>query len=83
MTETMELGRKPVYGEKIDKQLVKVVQNYNEHAVPMTNMILRIQLITLLQSNGRTDILDAIADSDEPLSKEKKYRFSDSWAQRF
>ena len=56
-TETMELGRKPVYGEKIDKQLVKVVQSYNDHAVPMTNMILRIQLITLLQSNGRTDIL--------------------------
>lgn len=81
--ETVQYSRQPVYGETIDKQLVRVVQSYNDHAVPMTNMILRIQLITLLQSNERTDILDAIANSDEPLSKEKKYRFSNAWAQRF
>jgi hypothetical protein len=49
----------------------------------MTNMILRIQLIALLAVQKRSDILDAIANSDESLSLVKKYRFSDQWALRF
>ena len=81
--ELWEYGRRPVYGVPIDNQLLAIVKNYNNHAVPMTNMILRIQLLTLLQSSGQTNILDAIADSEEPLSKEKKYRFGDQWAIRF
>ena len=38
-------GKFPPYGMKIDLQLVDMVKNYNDHAVPMTNMILRIQLM--------------------------------------
>ena len=76
-------ARVPPYGTKIDLQLVDTVNSYNYHAVPMTNMILRIQLIALLVMQKRSDILDAIADSDESLSSFKKYRFSDQWALRF
>jgi len=46
-----------------------VKKNYNDHAVPMTNMILRIQLIALLVLEKRTDILDQIAESDESTSE--------------
>jgi hypothetical protein len=76
-------GRLPVYGTKIDKQLVDVVQNYADHAVPMTNLMLRMHLITLLTDDNRTDILDAIAEPEESLTKTKKYRFTDQWALRF
>ena len=76
-------ARVPPYGTKIDLQLVDTVKSYNDHAVPMTNMILRIQLIALLIVEKRLDILDAIADTDESLTGLKKYRFSDQWALRF
>ena len=76
-------GRLPVYGTKIDLQLVALVQNYSDHAVPMTNSMLRMNLITMLTADNRKDILDAIADTEEPLSKTKKYRFADQWALRF
>ena len=76
-------GRLPVYGTKIDLQLVAMVQNYSDHAVPMTNLMLRMNLITLLSADHRTDILDAITETEEPLSKTKKYRFADQWALRF
>jgi len=65
-------ARVPPYRTKIDLQLVDTVKSYNYHAVPMTNMILRIQLFALLVMQKRSDILDAIADSDESLSSLKK-----------
>ncbi len=34
-----------------------VVQNYSDHAVPLTNLMLRMNLITLLTADQRTDIL--------------------------
>ena len=37
----------------------------------MTNMILRLQLIALLQAANRVDILDRIAEPGELLSKQK------------
>ena len=76
-------GQLPVYGTKIDKELVLIVENYNAHAVPMTNMMLRLHLLTLLKDHDRQDILDAIAATGEPLSRNKKYRFTDQWAMRF
>jgi len=68
-------ARVPPYRTKIDLQLVDTVKSYNYHAVPMTNMILRIQLFALLVMQKRSDILDAIADSDESLSSLKKISF--------
>ena len=63
-------GQLPVYGTKIDKELVLIVEkNYNAHAVPMTNMMLRLHLLTLLKDHDRQDILDAIAATGEPLSR--------------
>ena len=79
----LQYGRIPVYGNKIDIQLVRMVEHYNEHAVPMSNMILRMQLVQMLKVDQREDILDAIAEGDEPFSKTKKYRFTDQWALRF
>ncbi len=76
-------GRLPVYGIKIDSQLVDTVQNYSDHAVPMTNLMLRMNLITPLTADNRKEILDVIAETEEPLSKTKKYRFGDQWALRF
>ena len=49
----------------------------------MTNMILRLQLIALLQAANRVDILDRIAEPGELLSKQKIYRFDGSWAKGF
>ena len=76
--------RVAVYGQKIDLELKNVVLRYNNaHAVPMTNMILRLQLITLLQADNREDILDRIAEPTEAITEIKDLRFDDSWAQRF
>ena len=80
---TCSRGQVPVYGTKIDQQLLRVVENYSEHAVPITNLMLRHHLLTFLEADERKDILDAIAMPEEPLTNTKKYRFSDQWALRF
>ena len=49
----------------------------------MTNLMLRMNLITPLTADNRKEILDVIAETEEPLSKTKKYRFGDQWALRF
>jgi hypothetical protein len=75
--------RNVAYGEKIDLELKSIVLRYFDHAVPMTNMILRLQLIALLQADHRDDILDRLAEPKEALSETKIYRFDASWALRF
>ena len=71
------------YGAGIDLALKNIVIRYNEHAVPITHLILRLQLLTLLQADNRDGILDCIAGPTESISKIKPYRFGKGWAQRF
>ena len=52
------LGRKPKYGESIDNDLAGVVQRYFDAGVPMSNYILKLSIINLLQKNGRQDLVD-------------------------
>ena len=73
----LQYGRIPVYGNQIDRKLVCMVEHYNEYAVLMSNMILRMQLVQMLKVDKREDFLNAIAEGDEPFSKTKKYRFTD------
>ena len=75
----LRYGRIPVYGNQIDRQLVLriMVEYYNEHAVPISNMMLRMQLVQMPKDDKREDILDTIAEGDEPFSKTKKHRFTD------
>ena len=47
-----------VIGKALDDELADIVDNYQEHGVPMRNLILRTQLQTLLEVRGRQDILD-------------------------
>ena len=83
VNKTLAYCRVACYGEKIDLALKNIVIRYNEHAVPMTPLILRLQLLTILQAENRNDILDCIAGPKEPISKIKPYRFDKGWAQRF
>jgi hypothetical protein len=40
-------------------------------------MMLRMQLVQMLKDDKREDVLDTIAEGDEPFSKTKKHRFTD------
>ena len=80
---TFQYGRMPVYGTDIDNKLADVVREFNNNAVPITDSTLRLQLIALLQTYERQDILDRIAPNDSDVSKEKDLRFGNQWAHRF
>ncbi len=82
VTKNLAYRRVACYGAGIDLALKNIVIRYNEHAVPITHLILRLQLLTLLQADNRDDILDCIAGPTESISKMKPYRFDRGWAQR-
>jgi hypothetical protein len=76
-------GKHPPYGKEIDDELASIVRNYNKHGVPMTDNILRCCLIELL-AKRRPDLTQLIAEPYNSLQEtSKKYKFGQSWAQRF
>ena len=78
----LQYGREPDYGTEIDEKLANIVRDYNKNAVLLTDMILRLQLIALLTTFERQDILDRIAPNDSEVSKERDLRFAKRWAHR-
>ena len=74
-----------VIGEALDNELAGIVDNYQEHGVPMRNLILKTQLQTLLEVRGRQDILDRMNYFDERNKPGSKWfiRIGDSWCNRF
>ena len=75
VTKNLAYHRVACYGAAIDLALKNIVIRYNEHAVPITHLILRLQFLTLLQAENRYDILDCIAGTTESISEIKPYRF--------
>ena len=75
--------RPPDYGVGIDNELADVVRNYGNHGVPITNFILRLNLISILKKNNRADILSLIVDDNTDTVPKGHYRFGTGWAQRF
>ena len=52
---TLSVWSYSFYGTDIDDKLADIVREYNKHAVPLTDMILRLQLISLLQTFERQE----------------------------
>ena len=75
--------RPPVYGMDIDNELADMVRNYNNHGVPVTNFILRLNLLSILKKHKRLDILNLIVDENVDDVPKGYYRFITAWAQRF
>ena len=65
------VGRKPIYGTAIDCMLRDKVDNYFAHGLPMTDYILKLMLLELLDE-------DTLA-----MVRCGKLRFGQSWAMRF
>lgn len=75
--------RYPCYGIEIDKKLAEKVLEYNNFGVPVTNLILKCLLQTLLETNGREDILNRICPADAIITKQQDLKFGNRWANRF
>jgi hypothetical protein len=71
LTEQVE----SVIGRKVESELVAVVERYNSHGVPMTNYILRCNLITLLFKHNKEVVLKRVDDGDLVFGK--------AWCTRF
>jgi len=51
------LGRLSVLGKVIEEELTSIVENYMKHGIPMTNHILRLNILTLLTNHHRDDLI--------------------------
>jgi hypothetical protein len=77
-----KIGRSPCVGDEVDKELVKIVEHYNSHGVPVTNLILKLAILDILKKKGRDDILNKII-SDDADPEKGKIKLGKSWFQRF
>lgn len=68
-------GRESAIGRKVECELVAVVERYNSHGVPMTNYILRCNLMTLLLKHNKEVVLKRVDDGDLVFGK--------AWCTRF
>jgi hypothetical protein len=61
---------------------VKIVEHYNSHGVPVTNLILKLAILDILKKKGRDDVLNKII-SDDADPEKGKIKIGKSWFQRF
>lgn len=73
------LGRVSALGKVIEAESALIVENYRKHSIPITNHILRLNIVTLLTNHHR-DYLIARMDAD--VLPKDRLCFGQRWFQR-
>ena len=76
-------GQLPFCGVETDNELAAIVKTYFDHGVPMTNLILKMHLVSLLTAKNRADLLARIVQDHEDLKDKHSVRIGKQWCQRF
>ncbi len=61
-------GRASIIGKLVESELVRVVERYSTHGVPMTNYIVRCNLMALLVKHECNDVLKQVEDGEHEES---------------
>jgi len=73
-------SRVSVLGKVIEDELTGILENYMKHGIPMTNHILRLNIMTLITKHHRDDL---IARMGIDVLPKDRLCFGQRWCQRF